>query len=100
MCERERERTFDVVHLFESSWILEVLALQESLFDTGSGLDLSRSLASRELNSSSNIPGCIPSPVDDELIPKMDSRQSLATSRASGSAPGTNSTALQTWFRC
>lgn len=71
--ERESAHAFDVAHLFESSWISEVLA--EGLFDTdcdtGSGLDLSRSLASRELNSSSNSPGCIPLPVNDALISKI-----------------------------
>lgn len=93
----ERGHTFDVVHLFASSWILEVLALQEGLFDTdrdtGLGLALYCSLACREVKSSSKSPGCILSLVDDELMLKRDSRQSLATSRASGSAPGANSTA-------
>jgi hypothetical protein len=102
--ERERGHTFDVVHLLESSSILDVLALCDGLFDTdcdtNPGLGLSLPLASREVNSSSNSPGCIPSPAADELTLKMDSRQSLATSRASGSAPGANSTALLTWFYC
>ena len=96
--------TFDVVHLFDSSWILEVLALQEGLFNTGCGsgpgIDPSCALACKEVKSSSNSPGCTPSLVNDELMLKMDSRQSLATSRASGSAPGANSTAFHTCFEC
>jgi len=104
---RDRERgghTFDVVQLLESSSILDVLALCDGLFDTdcgtNPGLGLCLPSASREVNSSSNSPGSIPLPAADESTPKMDSRHSLATSRASGSAPGANSTALQTWFYC
>jgi hypothetical protein len=96
---RERSHTFAVANLFESSSMLDALALGHGFFDTGCdtrpALDLSLSLASRELNSFSKSPGCIPSADADELILKMDSRQSLATSSASGSAPGASSTALQ-----
>ena len=100
---RDRERgghTFDVVQLLESSSILDVLGLFDTDCGTNPGLGLSLPSASREVNSSSNSPGCIPSPAADESTLKMDSRQSLATWRASGSAPGANSTALQTWFYC
>lgn len=100
--EREREHTFDVVHLFESSSTLDVPAFWDGLFDTDwdskAALARSLSFASREANSSSNSPGCIASLEADELTLKMDSRQSLATSRASGSTPGANSTALKTWL--
>lgn len=98
----EREHTFDVVHLFESSSTLDVPAFWDGLFDTDwdskAALARSLSFASREANSSSNSPGCIASLEADELTLKMDSRQSLATSRASGSTPGANSTALKTWL--
>jgi len=100
MCQMgwEREHTFDVVHLFESSLTLDVPAFWDGLFDTDcdskAALARSLSFASREANSSSNSPGCIASRVADELTLKMDSRQSLATSRASASTPGANSTAF------
>jgi len=98
----EREHTFDVVHLFESSSTLDVPAFWDGLFDTDcdskAALARSLSFASREANSSSNSPGCIASRVADELTLKMDSRQSLATSRASGSTSGANSTAFKTWL--
>lgn len=74
------------------------------MFDTDcgstAGLGSSLSSDSREEKSSSNSPGCIASPAADESTLKIDSRQSLATSRASGSAPGANSTASQAWFYC
>jgi hypothetical protein len=72
--------------------------LFETDCDSKAALAWSLSFASREANSSNNSPGCIASPVAVELTLKMDSRQSLATSRASGSTPGANSTASKTWM--
>lgn len=101
---REREKakhTFDVPKISEFSQ-LWVGILHDALFciPSETRFDLSRccSLASQEVNKSNSRPGRILSPVVTWLSLKADSKQSLATSRASESTPGASSTAFKKTF--